>query len=61
MQLANITIEDISETLKRGVGERESRIPVLLQEERSGVGNDVSESEIHRILDQVHKINIGFD
>ena len=52
MRLANITLEEMTEALNRGWGERDSRVSMLLQEERSGVEIRVPESEIHKVLDQ---------
>jgi hypothetical protein len=51
MRLANITLEEMTETLNRGWGERDSRVAMLLQEERSGVEIGVPESEIRKVLD----------
>jgi len=52
MRLANITLEEMTEALNRGWGERDSRVSMLLQEERSGVEIRVPESEVHKVLDQ---------
>ena len=37
MRLANLTLEEMTEALNRGWGERDSRVAMLLQEERAGV------------------------
>jgi 3-hydroxyisobutyrate dehydrogenase len=37
MRLANLTLEELTEALARGWGERDSRAAMLLQEERAGV------------------------
>jgi len=37
MRLANITLEEMTEALNRGWAERDSRVAMLLQEERAGV------------------------
>ena len=37
MRLANLTLEEMTEALNRGWAERDSRVAMLLQEERSGV------------------------
>src|SRR6266581_8173985 len=37
MRLAHITLEELTEALNRGWGERDSRVAMLLQEERAGV------------------------
>ena len=52
MRLANITLEEMTEALNRGWSERDSRVSMLLQEERSGVEICVPESEIRQVLDQ---------
>src|SRR4029450_12504559 len=36
MRLANITLEEMTEALNRGWAERDSRVAMLLQEERAG-------------------------
>ena len=51
MRLANITLEEMTEALNRGWSERDSRVSMLLQEERSGVEICVPASEIRRVLD----------
>ncbi|HEX9822008.1 MAG TPA: NAD(P)-dependent oxidoreductase [Methylomirabilota bacterium] len=37
MRVANLVLEEMTEALNRGWGERDSRSPMLLQEERAGV------------------------
>src|SRR5713226_6660746 len=37
MRLANLSLEEMTEAMKRGWGERDSRVAMLLQEERAGV------------------------
>ena len=37
MRVANLTLEEMTEALNRGWGERDSRVAMLLQEERAGV------------------------
>lgn len=51
MRLANITLEEMTEALNRGWGERDSRVTMLLQEERAGVEIRVPEAAIRQILD----------
>jgi 3-hydroxyisobutyrate dehydrogenase len=51
MRLANITLEEMTEALNRGWGERDSRVAMLLQEERAGVEIRVPEAAIRQILD----------
>lgn len=51
MRLANITLEEMTEALNRGWGERDSRVAMLLQEERAGVEIRVPEVAVRRVLD----------
>ena len=51
MRLANITLEEMTEALNRGWAERDSRVAMLLQEERAGVEVKVPESAIKDVLD----------
>ncbi|MBI2153650.1 MAG: NAD(P)-dependent oxidoreductase [Candidatus Rokubacteria bacterium] len=51
MRLANITLEEMTEALNRGWGERDSRVPMLLQEERAGVEIRVPEAAIRQVLE----------
>ncbi len=51
MRLANITLEEMTEALNRGWGERDSRVAMLLQEERAGVEIRVPEDAIRQVLD----------
>ena len=37
MRLANLTLEELTEAFNRGWGQRDSRVAMLLQEERAGV------------------------
>ena len=50
MRLANATLEEMTEALNRGWGERDSRVSMLLQEERAGVEIRVPEAALHRLL-----------
>jgi 3-hydroxyisobutyrate dehydrogenase-like beta-hydroxyacid dehydrogenase len=52
MRLANCTLEELTEALNRGWGERDSRVAMLLQEERAGVEIRVPDAEIRRVLDE---------
>jgi 3-hydroxyisobutyrate dehydrogenase len=52
MRLANITLEEMTEALNRGWAERDSRVVMLLQEERAGVEIHVPESAIRQVLEQ---------
>jgi 3-hydroxyisobutyrate dehydrogenase-like beta-hydroxyacid dehydrogenase len=51
MRLANLTLEEMTEALSRGWAERDSRVAMLLQEERAGVEIKVPESAIKEVLD----------
>ncbi|MBI4635990.1 MAG: NAD(P)-dependent oxidoreductase [Candidatus Rokubacteria bacterium] len=51
MRLASITLEEMTEALNRGWGERDSRVAMLLQEERAGVEIRVPEARIRQVLD----------
>ena len=51
MRLANITLEEMTEALNRGWGERDARVAMLLQEERAGVEIRVLEAGIRRTLE----------
>jgi 3-hydroxyisobutyrate dehydrogenase len=50
MRIANLTLAEMTEALNRGWGERDSRIPMLLQEERSGVRIAVDAQSIEAVL-----------
>jgi 3-hydroxyisobutyrate dehydrogenase len=50
MRLANLTLEELTEALNRGWGQRDSRVAMLLQEERSGVEVQVSPEQIQDVL-----------
>jgi 3-hydroxyisobutyrate dehydrogenase len=51
MRLANITLEELTEALNRGWGERDSRVAMLLQEERADVAIRVAEAAIRQVLE----------
>jgi len=51
MRLANITLEELTEALNRGWGERDSRVAMLLQEERAGVEIRVPDAAIRQALE----------
>jgi 3-hydroxyisobutyrate dehydrogenase-like beta-hydroxyacid dehydrogenase len=50
MRIANLALADLSEALNRGWEERDSRSPMLLQEERAGVEIRVDEKRIAEAL-----------
>lgn len=49
MRLANMVLEDMTEALNRGWGERDSSFMMYLQEEQAGVKISVSEAELRQI------------
>ena len=51
MKLANITLEEMTEALNRGWAERDSRVAMLLQEERAGVEIKVPDAAIRQALE----------
>ena len=51
MRLANLTLEELTEAFNRGWGQRDSRVAMLLQEERAGVNVQVPKEKIQEILD----------
>jgi 3-hydroxyisobutyrate dehydrogenase len=52
MRLANLTLDDLTEALNRGWGERDSRVAMVLQEERAGVEVRVDETRLRDALDR---------
>jgi 3-hydroxyisobutyrate dehydrogenase len=52
MRMANLTLEELTEALNRGWGERDSRVAMLLQEERAGVKIAVPVEQIREVLDK---------
>jgi len=51
MRLANLTLEELTEAFNRGWGQRDSRVAMLLQEERAGVEVHVPPEKIQEVLD----------
>jgi 3-hydroxyisobutyrate dehydrogenase-like beta-hydroxyacid dehydrogenase len=52
MRLANLTYAELTEALNRGWGQRDSRVAMLLQEERAGIDVRVPPEKIQEIVDQ---------
>jgi 3-hydroxyisobutyrate dehydrogenase-like beta-hydroxyacid dehydrogenase len=52
MRLANLTYAELTEALNRGWGQRDSRVAMLLQEERAGVDVQVPQEQIRHVLDR---------
>ena len=55
MRLANMTLEEMSEAMNRGWAERDSRVAMLLQEERAGVEIKVPLAALKEVLDKDRK------
>ena len=51
MRLANLTLEELTEALNRGWAQRDSRVAMLLQEERAGVQIAVPAAKLREVLD----------
>jgi len=51
MRIANMVLEEMTEALNRGWADRDSRSPMLLQEERAGVQVRADEAAIARALE----------
>jgi 3-hydroxyisobutyrate dehydrogenase len=52
MRIANLTLEEMTEALNRGWAQRDSRVAMLLQEERAGVRIAVPPAAIREVLDK---------
>lgn len=52
MRLAALALEELTEALNRGWGGRDSRIAMLLQEERAGVHIEVDPARLRQAVDQ---------
>ena len=50
MRLANLALEELTEAVNRGWSERDSRVAMLLQEERAGVAIKVDKERIQKVL-----------
>ena len=51
MRVANLALEELTEAMNRGWGGRDSRVAMLLQEERAGVEIKVPAEKIQAVLD----------
>jgi 3-hydroxyisobutyrate dehydrogenase len=51
MRVANLTLEEMTEALNRGWAQRDSRVAMLLQEERAGVQIAVPPDKIRAVLE----------
>ena len=52
MRLASLALEELTEAVNRGWSERDSRVAMLLQEERAGVDIKVSKEALNEVLRQ---------
>ena len=52
MRLAQLTLQEMTEALNRGWGHRDSRVAMLLQEERAGVEVRVDEDILKAVLEE---------
>jgi len=52
MRLSNLALEELTEAVNRGWSERDSRVAMLLQEERAGVEINVAPERIQEVLRQ---------
>jgi len=57
MRVANLALADLTEALNRGWGERDSRIAMSLQEERSGIQVRVEETRLREAIDEAGLTN----
>ena len=51
MKLANLTLAEMTEAMNRGWGGRDSRVAMLLQEERAGGEVRVDQEELKRSME----------
>ena len=51
MRLCQLVMEEVTEALNRGWGHRDSRIPMLLQQERAGVRIECDPGAVQAVLD----------
>jgi len=51
MRIANLTLEEMTEALNRGWAQRDSRVAMLLQEERAGVEIQVPPDKLRAVLE----------
>ena len=52
MRVANLALEELTEALNRGWGGRDSRVAMLLQEERAGVKIAVPAAEVRAVVEK---------
>ena len=59
MRLAQLTLQEMTEALNRGWGHRDSRVAMLLQEERAGVEVRVDEELLRALLEEERQAGTG--
>ena len=59
MRLAQLTLQEMTEALNRGWGHRDSRVAMLLQEERAGVEVRVDEALLNAVLEEERQAGLG--
>jgi 3-hydroxyisobutyrate dehydrogenase-like beta-hydroxyacid dehydrogenase len=52
MRMANLTLAEMTEAMARGWGEKDSRIPMLLPQERVGVKIEIDPKKIEEVMSQ---------
>ena len=52
MHMANLALDELTEALNRGWENRDSRVAMLLQQERAGVKIEVPEAELKAALER---------
>jgi 3-hydroxyisobutyrate dehydrogenase len=52
MKIGRIALEELTEAMNRGWGERDCRVAMLLQEERAGVSARVPAERLREALDE---------
>lgn len=50
MRISNLALAEMTEAMNRGWGKRDCRVPMLLQQERSGVNIEVDRARIEQVL-----------
>ena len=51
MRLANLALQELTEAMVRGWADRDSRVAMLLQEERAGVEVRADEDRLREVLE----------
>ena len=52
MRIANLTLEELTEAMGRGWAQRDSRVSMLLQQERAGVSIAVPPDKIREVMER---------